>query len=171
MSWSRRILTAGFTAGLCLLLAGCPYGDSNPPTDVVTGVGRASDGTPLVVFAACSGYVDSVNLATIDTDSQAAVPHFWTSGMEITGVTALPLVDVTGWTSDTPYPGLKPRVQYVLQARGSSHPDDYHAGTRVQFTVEELTRLTPGQVRFEPLSEDGPLTTTMAVFRAHACKR
>ena len=130
-----------FIPVVCLAVAalsGC-----SPRETAVMGVGVDDDGTPVAYVVACRDSIDSVSL----TEPGKALLGEWGAPEPVTGMASVRLQDGSpGWTvlgDDAPV--LTPGVTYELS--GWENSAEHVTAVEVEFTVEDLAALGPGEVR------------------------
>ena len=154
-----RLLATGTVVLACSQLTGCTV-----PIGAVTGLFVATDGSPGIVVAVCTGHIDGAVLFEDDADPETLAIAEWDHDGGVTDFATWPLAGDTDWKIDRPFPALDPTRRYSLYA---ATQDDTNSGTYVTFNAADLTTLQPGQVRYELAGT--PQTTSEADFRSHAC--
>ncbi|MFI6420347.1 hypothetical protein ACIBG6_23480 [Streptomyces sp. NPDC050842] len=169
----RRALLTAVALSALPLLAGCGV-----PSAGLTGVSVTADGEPLGVILVCH---DQVDAAVLYPDEQAGDPDaevtadavepeytdFWTSAEPVSGFSSWRLTSETGdagWTPDARPRALRPGQLYTLY--GTTGDNSWSTGHH-SFTLEDLAKLSRGQVRYSV--GDLVRTTTVEDFRARAC--
>ncbi|MET9271100.1 hypothetical protein [Kribbella sp. NPDC003557] len=146
MSWVYGLLGLGLVA----VLTGC---ETVAPAGS-TGISVDGQGRPVVVFALCNDHIDG---ATIYRDRTASDPASddssvsvadWDAVSPVTPANAAQAALNTAkpsavWRRDGPGEALRPAVQYV--AYGWTRDNSWYTG-HVEFTLERLSTLSPGQV-------------------------
>lgn len=119
-----------------------------------TGISVDAQGRPIVVFALCNGHIDG---ATIYRDRTEADPNDgdstvsvadWDAVSPVTPATAMHASLNTAkpsasWHRVGPVEALQPRTRYV--AYGWTRDNTWFTG-HVEFTLERLSKMKPGQV-------------------------
>ncbi|MER8041861.1 hypothetical protein [Streptomyces sp. NPDC094032] len=157
------------------LLAGCSV-----PVVGLTGVTVSKDGQPMGVVLVCDDRIDSAVFhpeepaEPEDPEAEtAAEPEYtdrWSAAAPVEDFATWPLASPTGgagWTPEKPPRPLRPGQVYTLYGatRDNSSSTDPHS-----FTLADLTKLTPDQVRYTDPDTGTARTATVADFRAHACE-
>jgi hypothetical protein len=144
------------------LLSGCTV-----PMTAVAGVGMGADGRPLGVIQVCSSHIDGATVYQTDSDHLGS----WTSRPAASGFTRWSLDDGgAGWLVTEPFASLQQGQTYNLYGWTEANSASTVA---VHFTMTDLARLLPGQVRYTAGSSDArgdlEVTVTEAYFKQHAC--
>ncbi|MFE0646841.1 hypothetical protein ACFW2Y_35385 [Streptomyces sp. NPDC058877] len=176
--WLRRVAPAALLPALLPLLSGCTV-----PVAGITGVSVTPDGKPVGVILVCHDQVDAAVFYpappdtgddTTDEAEPGPEPEYedvWTSAEAVTGFTSWPLTEAggNGWTPKTPPHALEEGQVYTLY--GATRDASWSTASH-SFTPADLKELTPDRVSYTLVDEDGERvrTTTLADFRAHACK-
>jgi hypothetical protein len=148
-----------------------------------TGISVDAQARPVIVFALCNDHIDG---ATIFRDRTKADPTgedasvtvaSWDAVSPVTPTTAMqaPLNTVApsrSWTPVGPSEALKPGVVYT--AYGSTRDNTWFTG-HVDFTLERLSNLKPGQVLSQTYvpakQQDEDTIQPYNQFKAKACDR
>lgn len=167
MGWNRLVVLAGLGVAVLGSLSGCTV-----PVAGVTGIAVTEDGEPLGVMLVCHDRIDGATLyADAAEDSEEADPDHlgrWTRGKPAKGFTMWRLDSGgRGWHTDKPLAALEPRRTYSLYGWTR---DNSVSAESVDFTLEQLARLEPGQVRYWNGDHGGYATVALDVFRSQACR-
>jgi len=165
----RRFLGA-VTAGVALAAtSGCTV-----PDDAVAGISVTADGHLLGVMMVCGHHIDGATLHvdSADVDKTVTVGS-WTAHRPLAaGLATWPLESpAAGWTTTRSLAPLTARTSYALY--GWTKDNSWSAGS-VSFTLADRGRLTPGNVRYDSISDNGDeseITVPVAEFRARACQK
>ena len=138
------------------------------PIGAVTGISVTADGEPAAVIAVCQGRINAAVLYRSDSNQPAAG---WDHDGDITDLAIWPFSGGGGWKPDKPIPPLAPGRDYTLYG---ATKDDSWSGVHVDFTVEDLAVLKPGQVRYDAGYDEQTQAERFAVvplsdFRSKAC--
>ncbi|MFF3448466.1 hypothetical protein ACFYXJ_15210 [Streptomyces sp. NPDC002667] len=143
------------------------------PIDAVAGISVTDDGHLLGVMMVCGHRIDGASLSRDDsaTDKSVTVGS-WTARHPLThGLATWPLdAPATGWTATRPLGRLTARTTYSLY--GWTNDNSWSSG-EISFTLGDRSRLTPGTVLYDTVSDQGDETTTVvsvADFKAKACQ-
>ncbi|MGX1541770.1 hypothetical protein [Streptomyces adustus] len=164
-----RRLAGAVTVGLALAAtSGC-----GAPVDAVAGVSVTADGRLLGVLMVCGHHLDGATLYVDNADTDKAVTvGEWTADRRLTA-------GLTTWTLDAPAPGWTATEPLTPLVAGTSYTlygwteDNTWSSTSVTFTLADRDRLTPGEVRYEAVSDSGEesaVTVTTTEFKARACQ-
>jgi hypothetical protein len=165
MTWRRRGIPITVIVLSCATLQGC-----GPAQVGVAGISVAADGSPLGVIQVCRNKINAADLY----DSRLSRPGIghWIHDGPVTGFSTWPLnLGGNGWTVQKSLPTLDGHVNYNFYA-GSLHGSG--STVNVDFTLEDLAIMKPGQVRYfahegEPESR-AYAAVSIDDFRANACK-
>ena len=164
---NRKRRTAPFLASACLVavaLSGC-----TPRETAVMGVGVDDDGAPVAYVIACRDSIDLISL----TEPGRALLGEWEAPESITGMASVRLGEPDpGWTVlSGGTAALTSGTTYELSGWEDSR--DAVTATEVEFTVEDLAALRPGEVRRRAgVAEDGErsyVVETEDQFADNAC--
>jgi len=162
----RRALAVAVAGTAALLTAGCTV-----PLGGVTGIGVDAKGNPVGYLQVCHDHID-VALIYIDDAHEFGR---WSTSPAVTGFATWSLADPSGtWTAVDSLHKLKPRTTYSMF---SGTNDDSSSTEAVDFTIEDLASMKPGQVRYDAgkTTSDGMngvySVTSAEQFRQTACKR
>ncbi|MFD3455666.1 hypothetical protein ACFWVC_26260 [Streptomyces sp. NPDC058691] len=159
MRRNRLVGLVGLAVAVCSTLSGCTV-----PVAGVTGIAVTDDGKPLGVMLVCHDRIDGATLYS--DEEEADYLGRWIRGKPAKGYTLWRLdTGGRGWTTDMPVAALEPRRTYSLYGWTR---DNSWSTEHVDFTLEQLARLEPGQVRY--WKDDGYATVTADVFRSEACR-
>lgn len=157
------------TAVLLPLLAGCTV-----PSAGLTGVTVSKEGQPMGVVLVCRDRIDAAVIYTDEPDADPeAEPEYengWSAAGPVTDFATWPLTATpaggAGWTPDEPLRPLRPGQVYTLYGatEDNSWSTNHHS-----FTLADLAKLTPDQVRYTDPESGTARTVTVADFRAHTC--
>lgn len=152
-----------------------------PPTAGSTGVTVDREGHLVLVLALCEAHLDGATIYRdrTKTDPVADDPTISAGSWEMTAPNTVlrsthveldTVAPSQGWTPREPLEGLRPGVHYT--AYGWTRDNSWSSGD-VEFTIEQLARLRPGQVLFQRYDEQRDsfvdAVDTSARFRADAC--
>lgn len=159
-----RIATAIATWSVAVLASGCTVGRG-----AVAGMGVDSDGNPVGYLQVCHDHIDGATIYIDDAHEFGS----WESSPAATGFATWSMTDPSGtWTATDPLDRLRPRTTYVMYGWTS---DNSSSAASVEFTIEELASMKPGQVRYwvgttADLKSDVYTVTSEDEFRRNACK-
>jgi hypothetical protein len=155
------VVTASLTA---VALAGC-----SPRETAVMGVGVDDDRSPVAYVIACRDSIDFVSL----TQPGKAQLGEWGAPKPVTGMASVRLRDGSpGWTVfGDEAPVLAPGITYELSGWEDSR--DAVTAMEVEFTVEDLAALRPGEIRrragVDARGERAYVVESEDEFAANAC--
>lgn len=150
----RRVLPVAVAAATVLLTAGCTV-----PQVGDVGIGVDDKGNPVGYLQVCQEHIDGTTIYIDDAHTFGS----WTASPPVSGFSTWSLKDPSGvWTAEDPLHKLKPRTTYTMDGWTT---DNSSSASAVDFTVEQLAAMKPGQVW------TGAEVTTEDQFRQNACKR
>ncbi|WP_234336752.1 hypothetical protein [Streptomyces xylophagus] len=143
------------------------------PVDAVAGISVTRDGHLLGVMMVCGHRIDGATLYvdSADVDKTVTVGS-WTSDHPIKAGIATWTLDspAAGWTTTTSLTPLTAKVTYDLYGWTK---DNSSSSGNVSFTLADRDRLTPGNVLYDEISDNGDESTIivpMAKFKTRACQ-
>lgn len=148
--------------------AGCTV-----PVDAVAGISVTIDGHLLGVMMVCGHRIDGATLYVDSDDVDKTVTvGSWTSDHPIKAGLATWTLDspAAGWTTTASLTPLTAKVTYDLY--GWTKDNSWSSGN-VSFTLADKDRLTPGNVLYDKISDNGDESTIIvpvAKFKAEACQ-
>lgn len=161
--------------GVVVALSAC-----GPARTAVLGVSVDTTGSPLGVLQVCSSHIDQASLVLWEVPqpvTSTSTHHLgeagsWRSDRPVTDFATWSLSTGTPWTTSEPI-ALVPRYTYALSGQGLGSDGRTVEGVAagVAFTLEDVARLQPGQVRYAAVV-DGNVThviTSTDDFRRDAC--
>ncbi|MEO7261665.1 MAG: hypothetical protein ABI047_10485, partial [Jatrophihabitantaceae bacterium] len=117
------------------LTSGCTV-----PVRAVAGIGVDAGGRVVGYLRVCSHHIDGATLYHDQDDRLGS----WTAPQRVTGFTSWTLASTpSGWRADPPLARLRPATEYTLYGWTS---DSSSSAADVTFSLEQLAKLTPGQV-------------------------
>ncbi|MFI7400568.1 hypothetical protein ACIBW9_08770 [Streptomyces sp. NPDC049541] len=144
------------------------------PPDAVAGISVTADGHLLGVMMVCGHQIDGATLSvdSDDVNKQVTVGS-WTADHPLAPGLATWTLDTpaAGWTTTTSLAPLTARTTYALYGWTK---DNSWSASSISFTPADRDRLTPGQVRYAGISDNGDesaVTVPMADFKATACQK
>lgn len=154
------------------LLGGCSV-----PIVGGTGIGVNEAGGPVGYLAVCDEHIDGATLYydnpdQSSTDEPSLDAGSWTAVAPVTSNAAWTLVGAdAGWRAEKPLETLDPGRQYTLY--GWTRDNSSSTGD-VTFTLADLEKLEPGQVRYlvgydKEAEEDIYEVGSPNDFRVHSC--
>lgn len=150
----RRTLAAAAVVAAALTTGGCTV-----PEVGAVGIGVDANGDPVGFVQVCRDHIDGATIYLSDSLTFGE----WSASPAVTGFSTWSLTDPQGgWKADDPLHTLKPRTTYSMYGLTT---DNSSSAESVQFTVEQLAAMEPGQVRTDAgvTSEDE--------FRKGTCAR
>ncbi|MER5430160.1 hypothetical protein [Streptomyces sp. NPDC002588] len=169
---SRRVFrrfVGAVAAGVALAAtSGCTV-----PVDAVAGISVTGDGHLLGVMMVCGHQIDGATLYVDNADVDKAVTvGSWTADRPLTAGLATWTLDspAAGWTATRSLTPLTDKTTYALY--GWTKDNSWSSGS-VSFTLTDRDRLTPGQVLYDNISDNGDESTIsvpLAKFKARACQ-
>ncbi|MFQ3563065.1 hypothetical protein QZN11_40520 [Streptomyces gramineus] len=143
------------------------------PVDAVAGISVTGDGHLLGVMMVCGHHIDGATLYvnSDDVNKQVTIGS-WTADRPLApGLAAWSLDSpAPGWTATRPLTPLTAKTTYAFY--GWTKDSSWSANS-VSFTLSHRDRLTPGNVRYEEISDKGDaseVTLPIAEFKARACQ-
>ncbi|MEU2110366.1 hypothetical protein [Streptomyces sp. NPDC019507] len=143
------------------------------PIDAVAGISVTGDGHPLGVIMVCGHHIDGATLYvdSAHVDKQVTVGSR-TADHPLTAGLATWTLDspAAGWTATRSPAPLTAKTTYALH--GWTKDNSWSAGS-ISFTLADLDQLTPGDVRYDNISDNGDasaITVSTAEFKARACQ-
>lgn len=166
---SRRFVGAVAVGVALAATSGCTV-----PTDAVAGISVTADGHLLGVMMVCGHQIDGATLYVDgdDVNKQVTVGS-WTADRPLAPGLATWTLDApaAGWTTTKSLAPLTARTTYALYGWTK---DNSWSASSVSFTPADRDRLTPGQVRYAGISDNGDesaITVSVADFQAKACQK
>ena len=165
---SKQRAGLGVAAGIFVAFAaaGCTV-----ESRAVAGVGVGADGNPIGFLQVCSEHIDGATVYQTDADHLG----MWTIKPAANGFTTWSFANGgNGWKVSNPFVRLASGQSYTLYGWTE---DSTSSADSVDFTLAELTKMKPGQVRYWSGHSDASgindleVTTTVADFKQHACDR
>lgn len=141
MSATRRLAASAVALITGVALAAC-----GPPSTGTIGVGVDAAGRPVGYLHICPGaHMDRAFVLAEPADDNSPAVAAWDAKPAATGSTSWSFTETTsGWVTTHPPTTLKPGVVYHLAAGAE---DGSGSSGYVLFTVEDLKKMKPGQVR------------------------
>lgn len=138
----RRVAANAAAVMVVCALTGC-----SPRSAGTVGVGIDKAGRPVGYVRVCQGdQMDSAALYDQTHPESAALAH-WHAEPAVSGSSSWSLQNPGRvWTIDRTLSGLQPGTVYALRAGTSDGPDPVTGGD-VLFTLSDLSRMSPDQVR------------------------
>ncbi|WP_367325126.1 hypothetical protein [Streptomyces sp. HUAS ZL42] len=165
----HAVAAAGACAAALFSLTGCTV-----PTAGATGIAVTEDGKPFGMLMVCHGHIDGATLYTETTGDESETVARWSHARPLTEFVTWPLATGgDGWSVGHPMPkALEQRRSYTLY--GWTEDSSWSTGD-VSFTLADLAKLSPGQVRYfagdvRGADRDGYRTASFEEFRTDACK-
>ncbi|MFE6497573.1 hypothetical protein [Streptomyces sp. NPDC057748] len=143
------------------------------PVDAVAGISVTGDGHLLGVMMVCGHQIDGATLYVDSDDVDKTVTvGSWTAAHPLTPGLATWTLDspAAGWTATRSLTPLTTKTTYALYGWTK---DNSWSSSSVSFTLSDRDRLTPGEVRYTKISDDGDesaATVPIAEFKARACQ-
>ncbi|MFD8733297.1 hypothetical protein ACFV06_00040 [Streptomyces sp. NPDC059618] len=163
----RCLAGAVVTAAVLATTSGC-----TAPVDAVAGVSVTGDGQLLGVMMVCGHRIDGATLYVDDAHADKSVTvGSWTARHPLThGLTTWPLqAPAAGWTATKPLGPLASRTTYTLYG----WTNDNSSSGSISFTSADRSRLSPGRILYDTVSDNGDETTravSVAEFKTKACQ-
>ncbi|MFE9627707.1 hypothetical protein [Streptomyces sp. NPDC006527] len=143
------------------------------PVDAIAGISVTRDGHLLGVMMVCGHQIEGATLYvdSADVDKTVTVGS-WTADRPLTPGLATWTLDspTAGWTATESLAPLTTKTTYALY--GWTKANSWSSSS-VSFTLADRDRLTPGQVRYDSVSDNGDesaITVSLAEFRTKACQ-
>ncbi|MFE7402341.1 hypothetical protein [Streptomyces sp. NPDC057557] len=164
----RRFIGAAAAGVALATTSGCTV-----PVDAVAGISVTGDGHLLGVMMVCGHQIDGATLYVNSDDADKTVTvGSWTAAHPLTPGLATWTLDspAAGWTATRSLTPLTTKTTYALYGWTK---DNSWSSSSVSFTLSDRDRLTPGEVRYTKISDDGDesaATVPIAEFKARACQ-
>lgn len=162
----RRALAVVVAGAAALLTAGCTV-----PSGAVVGIGVDAKGNPVGYLQVCHDHIVGATIYIDDAHTFGS----WTTSPAAAGYTTWSLADPSSpWKADDPLHKRKARTTYAMYGWTN---DNSSSAEAVEFTVEDLAAMKPGQVRYDAgkTTSDGMnglySVTSEDQFRQTVCKR
>ncbi|WP_344398984.1 hypothetical protein [Streptomyces longisporus] len=166
---SRRFVGAVAVGVALAATSGCTVSP-----DAVAGISVTAEGHLLGVMMVCGHHIDGATLY-VDTDdvSKQVTVGSWTADRPLTpGLVAWTLdAPAADWTTTKSLAPLTAKTTYTLSGWTK---DNSWSASSITFTPADRDRLTPGQVRYADISDNGDesaITVSLADFKAKACQK
>lgn len=169
LSWPRSVLLSVSGCVVALSLAGC-----SPEFGAVSGLSVDASGRPIGLLLTCSRDA-RLDVALLQDYTVTATPSTvgeWTAKTALTGTGSVNLSEPgPGWSTKTQLGTLVDGRRYVISWLSTSNR---WASEAVSFTVADLAKIPPGQVRFVDSVSADRITphyrvATMADFQGQEC--
>lgn len=149
-----RVVPVAVAAAAVLVTAGCTV-----PQVGDVGIGVDDKGDPVGYLQVCQDHIDGTTIYIDDAHTYGS----WTASPAVTGPSTWSLKDPSGvWKAEDPLHKLKPRTTYTMYGWTT---DSSSSAAAVDFTIEQLAAMKPGQVW------TGAEVVTEDKFRQTACLR
>jgi hypothetical protein len=145
-----------------LLIAVAAFTGCSVPTTGVTGIGIDEDGGLVGYVQMCSGRIDGTTL--YETDGRTL--GNWNAPGSVTDFAKWTLGDPGDWTATQRY--VEPTGEREYNLFGGTK-DNSTASYSVTFLLQDVERMTPGEVRYGGSIESPNVVVSEAEFRRHAC--
>lgn len=168
----RRWSSAAAAVAACIALSGCTV-----PIAGGMGIGRDDQGRLVGYLQVCHDRIDGATLyyneaaSTGDANPASVDVGKWTAGQPVSGFSEWSMASAgTEWTTTVPLTSLQPSRRYTLY--GWTKDNSWSAG-EVSFTLEEISKLRPGQILYwagQPGSDRNATTNSHTDFKTATCK-